>query len=540
MATDSNRSFRRAALTMAGVLAMATSVLVDHSSAHASARASGEVVEVLVLSEHGMATQAEAAVVATGGRVTRRYEVVDGVQASLPADQVATLDEEPGIVVVPDVAVGVVEPDEADDPAPTVSAPDALGENPSRVVSDALTPDPEATDGPSGGSLPTDAGASWWTARRVAADAMWSTGNTGQGIDVAVVDTGVAASHEALSEAIVGGVDLSGGDDPFHDGHGHGTHLASIIAGSTGELDDPSAFTGIAPDAGIVSVKVAGDDGSTTISTVIAGLDWVLREGDEHGLDIRVVNLAFGAPPLAGYRIDPLAAAVERLWSSGIVVVAAAGNVGPGFGLAAPAYDPYLIAVGALDSHGTVAGDDDDVASFSASGSPTQRRTVDVVAPGRSVHGALAPGSLVALEHPTSIVGGDYVVGTGTSQATAVVAGAAALVLGAAPRLSPDQVKHVLRKTARRLAVERDVQGAGVIDLGGVASMLDELASSSHARQTFAPASANGVAERDGTWDGSRWAGSRWAGSRWAGSRWAGSRWAGQAWVTEAWTGTWE
>ena len=100
------------------------------------------------------------------------------------------------------------------------------------------------------------------------------------------------------------------------DAFGHGTHLAGVIAG-------------VAPSARLVNVKVADSDGSTSLGRLLAGIDWVVRHGDGDGLDVRVVNLAFGAETEGSYRDDPLAFAVERAWQDGVVVVAAAGNGGP-------------------------------------------------------------------------------------------------------------------------------------------------------------------------------------------------------------------
>ena len=99
------------------------------------------------------------------------------------------------------------------------------------------------------------------------------------------------------------------------DAFGHGTHLAGVIAG-------------VAPDSRVINVKVADRDGATTLARLLAGIDWVVRHGDRDGLDVRVLNLAFGAEPDGSYRDDPLAYAVERAWDRGIVVVAAAGNGG--------------------------------------------------------------------------------------------------------------------------------------------------------------------------------------------------------------------
>src|SRR5207249_874680 len=146
-------------------------------------------------------------------------------------------------------------------------------------------------------------------------------------------------------------------------------------------------------------------------------------------------------------------------WRKGIVVVAAAGNTGPAApALNDPASDPYVLSVGASDTNGTYTSGDDVVAPFSAWGNSS--RGVDVVAPGRSVVSLRVPGSYVDLNHPEGREPDGLLRGSGTSQATAVVAGAAALMLQARPDLTPDQVKWYLAKAAKPLPLS-DPAGQG-------------------------------------------------------------------------------
>ena len=179
---------------------------------------------------------------------------------------------------------------------------------------------------------------------------------------------------------------------------------------------------------------------------------------------MRVLNLAFGAETDGSYRNDPLAFAVERAWQDGLVVVASAGNGGPDSdGLDSPAHDPYVVAVGAEDSGGTA--------------DPRRRRhravleprlghaRPDVVAPGVAILSTRVPGSFLDEAFPAARIG-DGFRGSGTSQSAAVVSGAAALLVGARPGLDPDQVKALLRSTARPLAdTDTSLQGAGVVDV---------------------------------------------------------------------------
>ena len=194
---------------------------------------------------------------------------------------------------------------------------------------------------------------------------------TGGAADVALIDSGVAPDA-ALAGHVVNGPDFSDDarvDELRHlDTFGHGTHLASIIAA-------------VAPQARVVNVKVADHEGNTSLGNLLAGIDWATRRGDRRGLDVRVLNLAFGAEADGSYRNDPLAYAVEQAWDEGLVVITSAGNGGnDSDGLDSPAYDPYVVAVGAEDSGATATLADDGMAPFSSRGSDT--RGPDVVAPG--------------------------------------------------------------------------------------------------------------------------------------------------------------
>jgi serine protease AprX len=185
------------------------------------------------------------------------------------------------------------------------------------------------------------------------------------------------------------------------------------------------------------------------------------RDGD---LDIRVLNLSFGTNSSQSYVLDPLAFAVEQAWSQGITVVVAAGNDGNAQPLRNPAMDPFVIAVGAVDPVKTKRTTDDVVASFSNCG--TADRWVDVVAHGRSITSLRAPGSYADLENPGSVVADRLFVGSGTSQAAAVVSGAVALLLDENPGLVPDQVKSILMSEAAPFkTASARCQGAGAVDV---------------------------------------------------------------------------
>ena len=200
----------------------------------------------------------------------------------------------------------------------------------------------------------------------------------------------------------------------------------------------------MAPDAKLLNMKVGAADGGADVSQVIAALDWVVEHRKDHGMNVRVVNLAYGTESAQPWQVDPLARAVENAWNAGLVVVTAAGNDGlDAPSLLMPAVDPHVLAVGAVDNVGTPTTADDVVADFTSGGNETRRP--DVLAPGKSVVSLRVPGSYVDDQHPEGLVTGDdserFFRGSGTSQATAVVSGEVALLLSARPSLTPDQVK---------------------------------------------------------------------------------------------------
>ncbi len=174
-------------------------------------------------------------------------------------------------------------------------------------------------------------------------------GHDGSGIDVALIDSGVAPVDGLDGPNVVHGPDLSDEgayeEVAFLDTYGHGTHMAGIIAGTR------QGHEGLAPGARVVSLKVAGHDGITTVPQVVAAIDWVVEHRNSDGLNIRVLNLSLGLAGVDDHRGDLLSAAVERAWDAGIFVVASAGNRGEAPGhVDSPAISPYVMAVGAGDN----------------------------------------------------------------------------------------------------------------------------------------------------------------------------------------------
>jgi serine protease AprX len=382
----------------------------------------------------------------------------------------------------------------------------------------------------------------------------WAQGYDGSGVTVGLIDTGVVPVNGLSgSGKVVHGPDLSFDATldnlRYLDLYGHGTHIAGIIAGRDDAVSGPPNpgalrrnFLGIAPGAQILSVKVGDAEGATDASQVIAALNWIVEHRRDHGMNVRVVNLAYGVDAAGPYQSDPLAYAVEAAWRAGIVVVVAAGNDGNQGQLRSPAIDPYVLSVGAIDSNGTPSTNDDRLAPFSNCGSP--QRPVDLVAPGVSVISLRDPGSYADTFFPEARVGNRFFRGSGTSQAAAIVSGAVALLLDQQPDLTPDQVKALLTATAQPIpGLSVACQGSGLLDLqaafGAEVPGADQSWPEATNSEPYQEAAVGGYWEGQ-TWAGQTWAGQTWAGQTWAGQTWAGQTWAGQTWAGQTWAGqTW-
>ena len=393
----------------------------------------------------------------------------------------------------------------------------------------------------------------------------WKDGFTGEGVGVALIDSGVAPVPGLLTRGkVVNGADLSfESQSPYlrHlDTFGHGTHMAGIIAGQDFEMPSwyrgrrSTPFLGMAPDAHIINVKVADANGATDVSQVIAAIDWVVQHRNDRGMNIRVLNLSFGTDGVQDYRLDPLSYAAEVAWRKGIVVVTAAGNGGYGSTkLNNPAYDPYVLAVGAADGNGTHAFADDTIPSFSSCGDAL--RHPDLVAPGKSVVSLRSFYSSADLLNPTGRVGTRFFRGSGTSQAAAVVSGAAALLIEQRPNLTPDQVKALLASTANKLPGPSSAcQGAGMLDLERARIAATPQFVQNHPTSTglgsleAARGSANlsdggkvleGEIDIFGNpWDAKSWSAKSWSGTSWLGGLWNGKSWSGSSWSGKSWSGS--
>src|SRR3954447_3560078 len=520
--------------TAATLLAVAISVAAIPRARAASCMANGKVA---VLVEGTSTDAAAAAVNAVGGKVESRLDLVKSVAATVHKNDMPGLAGQPGVRYV----------------APTSDV---------RFQADAAPPRQATAVYPA----------------VIGAPATWAKGADGTGVGVAVIDTGISPVPD-LAGRLIGGVDLSGGNDPFNDEYGPGTFVAGIIAGNG--AGSQRAYTGVAPDANLISVKIAGADGAADITQVLAALQWTVSFRDTFG--IRVVNLSLGTDSTQLYQHSLLNYAVERAWDAGIVVVVSSSNLGPNPGtVTKPGDDPLVVTAGAIDDHGTAERPDDTIPGFSGVGPTADGFTKpDLVAPGRSLVSLRAPGSTIDAQFPDSRVGAAYFKGSGTSFAAAATSGAAALLLDGNRSLTPDKVKSRLLATAAPAPpADTNVVARGSLAVAAAASFVG-----SETRQALVPRSlGDGTLDRDrghlivslnghngpsldacatpgsnnakvigslsaqgrdfdraafvGTWSGSSWYGSSWYGSSWYGSSWYGSSWYGSSWYGSSWYGS--
>ena len=424
-----------------------------------------------------------------------------------------------------------------------------------------------ATPESTGPHTPSDAFLQQTGATTLAAD-----GDTGQGVTVAVLDTGIDNLPD-FSGRLIGGVDLSGGGNAFQDGYGHGTFVAGLIAGDGASSN--GQYSGEAPGANLVSIKVANANGDTDLATLIQGLQWAVD--NEGTYNIKVLNISLGFKPSESTVLNPLDQAVEAAWNSGITVVCAAGNTGPSDGtILSPGDDPLAITVGALDDLAQPNVANDEMNDFSSVGptSPDGWAKPDLVTSGRSVVSLAAPGSTVYNDNPSALIGSGNFVGSGTSFSSAIVSGAAALVLADNPNLTPDQVKARLLGTTNPGPVGNPyVDGHGALNAYAAATagpMDFNQSSPPTAPASFSQTVSLSPLRGLSTWNSSLWSGTPWSGNgssggsgtltgllgnllggalggsgsgpgngdNWVGSAWNGWAWTGSAWNNGGWTGS--
>ncbi len=400
---------------------------------------------VVVVSRPGRESAARAKVSDLGGRLTRDLPLVHGFAAEMPESAVADLAAS-GVVrsVTPDTEVRV-----SSLPRNAASAKGAL----------------------LAAGAPTEPTSVYPQALR--ADRVWQAGDRGQGVTVAMIDTGVTASPDLAGRMVnVSDGLLSpsapcknlSGESSCNDSYGHGSFVGGVIAGDgTGS---GGLYSGVAPGAKLLSVKVAGASGATDVSNVLAAIQWVVSYRSKY--NIRVLNLSLSTDSTQSYRTDPFNYAVERAWDAGITVVVSGSNRGPQpETISKPGDDPLVITVGASDDRGTPGIGDDELPDFSSRGPtvPDGLAKPDLVAPGSHLMSLRSAGSTIDQNLPASTTG-SYHRGSGTSFAAAATSGVVALMLNRHPEMQPNQVKYALMQTARSLRAGSDptIVGAGLVD----------------------------------------------------------------------------
>ena len=369
---------------------------------------------------------------------------------------------------------------------------------------------------------------------------------------IAIVDSGVDASRADIAGRVRAQVSFvtSAYPNAAGDGRGHGTFVAGIAAGSA------KGYAGVAPNADIVSLDVMDDRGAGKTSDVIAAAEWIYQNKAAH--NIRVANFSLHSGAVNHFWLDPLNVAVEKLWHSGVVVVAAAGNYGVAGGPSgvryAPGSDPFVITVGAVDIGGTARPRDDDRAPWSAYGrTPDGFWKPEICAPGRYMVGPVPAGSTLATEKADKMVAPGYAELSGTSFAAPVISGIAAQALGRNPSWTPDQVKSALMRRARPVA-QAEPGSCGVGQVNAVQSVLATtdtpnpnqalnrfLLTKPDGTTVFNAVSWTDVSWSDVSWDAVSWSDVSWSDVSWDAVSWSDVSWTDVSWSDVSWSDvSWE
>ena len=451
-----------------------------------------ELVSVIITSDAGSAGAQRAAKAIA--KLGRKLELIGGVVAELRAKDVETLERIPGLVV-------------------TLDAP---------VKKSSLI----------GSTSTTSTSTQLWT-HETGVNKLWGGP---QAPAIAVVDSGIDTSHPSfVGNRVVARQVFGSSSGGSLDGRGHGTFVASIAAGNA------AGYAGSAPNAPLIDLDVMDDNGVGRTSDVIAAAEWIHQ--NKAAYNIRVANFSLHSGAVNHFWLDPLNVAVEKLWFSGVVVVAAAGNYGNADGTPsgvrhAPGSDPFVITVGSVDIGGTAGIGNDSRPAFSAYGrTPDGFWKPEICAPGRYMVGAIPMGSTLAALKADKIKATGWIELSGTSFAAPVISGLAAQILARTPGLTPDQVKgNVMRRS--RPVPKGEPMSCGVGQINGTRSALfDGAANPNAALSGFVKPGVDGTPVFDAvSWTDVSWSDVSWDSVSWTDVSWSDVSWDSVSWSDVSWT----
>ena len=378
-------------------------------------------------------------------------------------------------------------------------------------------------------------------------DTSFTTANTPT---IAIVDSGIDKNRADfnLGARVIREVSLTTlPNNSPGDGRGHGTFVAGIAAGSGPNM------AGAAPQAKIVSLDVMDDEGIARTSDVIAAAEWIFQNRLQY--NIRVANFSLHSSVASNFTKDPLDRAVEKLWFSNVVVVAAAGNYGMPDGPSgvpfAPGNDPFVITVGAIDLEGSVSPQRHDVPNWSAYGYTLDGfRKPEISAAGRYIIGPVPLNATLKTMKPENVVTPTSMRLSGTSFAAPIVAGAVAQILARRPHWTPDMVKGALMQKAR-FVPEVGLTGAagvGEINASRAANVPNPPNPNLGLNQFVVPdptgvsapvfnsVSWTDLARANASWDSASWTDVTWSDASWSSVTWSDVTWSDVTWSDVTWS----